>query len=50
MAHKAGELLTNAGLRAEVIERGTAHVRTFSWQRAGEQMTELYDRLLETAA
>jgi glycosyltransferase involved in cell wall biosynthesis len=39
-------VLSDAGLRAEMQERGLAHAATFSWQRAARETWEVYQRLL----
>jgi glycosyltransferase involved in cell wall biosynthesis len=42
-------LLRDAGERARLIERGRAHVRTFTWDSAAGRTRDLLARLLGTA-
>jgi glycosyltransferase involved in cell wall biosynthesis len=39
-------VLSDAGLRAEMRERGLTHAAMFSWQRAAQETWDVYQRLL----
>jgi glycosyltransferase involved in cell wall biosynthesis len=39
-------LLGDARLAAELVERGRARQRTFTWSRAAEETLAVYDRVL----
>jgi len=41
-----GRLLFDANVRAELVERGRARVRTFTWERTCEETLETYRRAL----
>ena len=45
LAARIGELLTDAGARRELRERGLERASRFSWARAARQTLEVYDRL-----
>lgn len=46
MADAINEVLTDKDLRAELIKRGRAQVKKYSWRRMAEQTLEVYDRAL----
>ena len=41
-----GELLTDARLRASLIERGYARAAAFTWDAAAEQLLAVYNRMM----
>jgi glycosyltransferase involved in cell wall biosynthesis len=46
----AGSVLTDARLRAALIERGLAHARPFTWERTASQLIDVYHSVLDRAA
>jgi glycosyltransferase involved in cell wall biosynthesis len=46
MVEATRHVLSDAGSRAEMRERGLAHAETFSWQRAARETWGVYQRLL----
>ena len=46
IAEKVLEVMDDAALRRELIERGMARAREFTWQRLGEQTCQVYDEVL----
>ncbi len=47
MADAIERVLTDAGLRAELIHRGDDRVAAFSWERSAQQMLAVYESVLE---
>jgi len=46
----AASVLTNDGLRSELIERGRAHAARFNWERTAGEMIGVYRDVIERAA
>jgi glycosyltransferase involved in cell wall biosynthesis len=49
LAWHAAAVLTDGRLRASLIDRGLAHAGRFSWDRAADEMLDLYGSLLSGA-
>jgi glycosyltransferase involved in cell wall biosynthesis len=49
LAEQAERLLSDAGLRRQMVESGLARAAEFSWPRAAEKMLAVYRRLLANA-
>ncbi len=47
MVRAIREVITDDGLRSELIHRGKAQVEKYSWQRTAERTLEVYERVLE---
>jgi glycosyltransferase involved in cell wall biosynthesis len=47
MAEKIDEVLTNESLRNELIEKGKARVKKYSWKRMAEQTLDVYKEVLD---
>jgi glycosyltransferase involved in cell wall biosynthesis len=47
MAEKIDEVLTNERLRKELIEKGNAQVKKYSWKRMAEQTLDVYKKVLD---
>lgn len=45
MADALGRILTDEGLRADLISRGQRRARVFSWERAARQLLAIYERV-----
>jgi glycosyltransferase involved in cell wall biosynthesis len=50
LAWHAGSVLTDAKLRATLIERGLEHTKQFSWQRAAQELIAVYRNVVAGAA
>lgn len=50
LAWHAGSVLTDAKLRATLIERGLEHTKQFSWQRAAHELIAVYRNVVAGAA
>lgn len=48
MAAKINQVITDEKLRKELIKKGAAQVRKYSWQRMAEQTLEVYKKALNT--
>jgi glycosyltransferase involved in cell wall biosynthesis len=48
MADVINEVLSNKALRAELIEKGKAQVKKYSWRRMAEQTLAIYKNVLES--
>jgi glycosyltransferase involved in cell wall biosynthesis len=48
MADAINEVLTDAGLREDLVKKGRAQVRKYSWKRMAEQTLAVYNRVLGT--
>ncbi|MFP4322404.1 MAG: glycosyltransferase family 4 protein [Anaerolineales bacterium] len=40
-------LITDTGLRASLVRKGTARAAEFTWRRAAQELKTIYDRMLE---
>ena len=45
LAKAMREVLTNAGLRKTMIERGLAQAKKFSWEKTAEETLEVYEKV-----
>lgn len=50
LAWHAGSVLTDAKLRATLIERGLEHTKQFSWQRAAQELIAVYRNVVAGVA
>ena len=48
VARRMAELLTGDQLRASLVERGTRHVRTFTWEETARRTFAVYERALRS--
>lgn len=46
MASKIGEVISNQELRAELVSKGYAQAKKYSWQKMAEQTLEIYNQVL----